>query len=263
MTPLIGLSLPALLSERIIPGADPVFETACAAAAAGEDAGALFWQAEPGDTLEAALLLAPEERLETALTALFAAQQALTDAIGAIGPPEIAAQWIWPDIFTLNRAQAGRLRVLASSDDLDDEPDWLALGLSLRLRRADTEERAALLTETSFAEEGLGDLSANDVLEAWARHTLRWIYHREQDGLRPLAEAWQARAVGYRELVRVAGADAPRRMLGLDEVGGLLLHSDEDGAEARQLAEALRRGALDDVAPYYAVAEKRDIGDAE
>lgn len=243
------LELPPALSLRLT--ADAPFDAARAAARDGETAGAVFWRPleAAATTAEAGLVLAPEEPLRTALSVVLALEQALTDAIGAIGPPETAAMWSWPDTPLLNGGAVGRLRVAASSVDENHTPDWLVVGLRLRLRLAEgsTLNPETRRAETSLQDEDLGDLAPEAVFSAWARHAVRWIYTRDVDGLRPLAEAWTARAAhrGETVLAEIDGETVKGAFLGLDEHGGLLVQS-TSGMRAAPLTLMLRRGWTDD-----------------
>ena len=183
-----SLDLPPLLSDiAVMADVDPM-EAAQSAAAEGVDAGTVFWSLRD-DRVEAAMVLAPEAPLRRALTVVYAMQQGVTDAIGALGPPEISALWAWPDALILNGARVGRMRAASQTDDLGATPDWLIVALSLRrLARGRRRQRRAAGDETSFAEEGLGDLTTPDLTAAWARHALYWIT-RWDEGRAPAGDA--------------------------------------------------------------------------
>lgn len=268
MTTLSGLDLPPLLSDvAVTPDVDP-FAAAEEAAREGVEAGAVFW-ALRDDRLEAAIVLAPEAPLRRALTVLFAAEQALTDAFGALCPPETAAHWSWPDAFLLNDARAGRMRVSASDTDLDATPAWLVLALSIRRLPRDEDDPGHRLGETCLFEEGCGDLSTQELIGAWARHTLYWITSWETDGLAAIMREWRGRATGDGGRVSIdLGPEAPvaGEWLGLDDEGALLVKTDA-GPLRLDLARVLTapfqdRGAdpLDRAAALTRVGEAASTG---
>ncbi|MCI4665372.1 MAG: biotin/lipoate--protein ligase family protein [Neomegalonema sp.] len=224
-----SLNLPPLLTDIAVTGDVDPFLAAEAAARDGIDAGAVFWALRE-DRMEAALVLAPEQPLRDALPVLFAGQQALTDAIGALGPAEIAAHWAWPDVFLLNGAAAGRLRVSTDTDNLDATPRWLILALSLRRLPPEDIEPGERPDETSLAAEGLGDLAIRDLVSAWARHALYWITTHQNEGLAPLMREWRGRAHGADgEVELTLGPEAPLigAWLGVDEEGGLIIKTEQ------------------------------------
>lgn len=220
-----GLDLPPLLCDVAVTADVDPFAAAIEAAEAGVDGGTLFW-ALRDDRLEAALVLAPEAPLRRAQTVIFSLQQALIDALGALGPPELAAYWSWPDVFLLNEARAGRMRLAAANVDPDQTPNWLVVGLSLRRTPRDAEDPGHRPDETCLYEEGCGDLSTRALAAAWARHALYWISSWEADGLGPTLREWRGRATGEGGRVSITlGPEAPLAgdWLGLDEEGALLV----------------------------------------
>lgn len=235
-----GLELPPLLSDvAVTPDADPL-AAAEEAARAGVDAGVVFWSLRD-DRIEAAIVLAPEAPLRRALTVLFGVEQAVTDAIGALGPAEISALWAWPDALLLNQARVGRIRVAASTHDPDAVPDWLIFALSLRRAPEDDADPGDRPDDTSLAAEGLGDIGARELIGAWARHALYWITSWEGEGLAPIMREWAGRAVGADAEVRIAlGPEAPieGQWLGLDDEGDLTIKT-ASGATRLDLTRVL------------------------
>ncbi|MEO0362049.1 MAG: biotin/lipoate--protein ligase family protein, partial [Pseudomonadota bacterium] len=109
-----SLSLPPLMRAEAAPaGADPL-HVAAARAEDGCDPG-LILHNDGGERLSAALVLAPEAPLEDAMAMVFAASLGLSDAIGALGPPETAFHFVWPGGFRLNGAACGEARAAAST----------------------------------------------------------------------------------------------------------------------------------------------------
>lgn len=283
---------PAFSGVLVAPGLDPM-TAASEAATAGVDAGTVFWSPRE-DRLEAAIAFAPERPLAEALLMAPLAQTALGDAFGALAPAETAFQWSWPDGFSLNGAAVGRLRACWANDPAHDDPThddptrgdptrgdrdpgsasvakpdptaapgWLTIALSLQIAPLLADDPGRRPDATALAEEGCGDVTAADLLGAWARHLMFWIYRWEEDGARPIIEAWSARALGRGETVALHfGARAETGLfLGLDDTGALLLKSD-GVATALPLADALADPAPWPPAatPRFAVSPNHDGG---
>lgn len=233
---------PPLLSGERIPGDRDPLAKAIGAAAAGVDAGTVFW-ADREDRLDAAIVFAPEAPLRQALAMVYAVEIGLGDALGALAPPEVAVTWIWPDRVRVNGADAGILRVEASTRDPEAVPDWLAVAVTLQIEGLAEVHGAEPGTRpdlTSLREEGCAEISRTRLLESWSRHMLLWVHRWLSDGFRPLHDGWLPRADGVGESVRLGLGDGPREgvFLGLDEEGALLLRGGS-GTEALSIAALL------------------------
>ena len=232
---------PLLKGVAVRAGVDP-FDKAVADARTGRaGAGDLYWSPDD-DTLRAAIVFEPEVPLREAAPILFAVATGLNDCIGALAPPEVGLQHVWPDGIKINGALCGGYRVEASPWDGDAVPDWLVVGLSLAIASHD-DDPGRRPDVTALAEEGCGHLSRVRLLESWSRHTLVWVNRWEDDGFRPVFESWLGRADGRGGEVTVATGEGPvsGTFLGLDEHGGLLLKTD-GRTHAIPLSAALERG---------------------
>ncbi|MBB96106.1 MAG: hypothetical protein CML68_16125 [Rhodobacteraceae bacterium] len=216
-----GLTLPPLMSAEEVAG-DPL-AAACARAQEGCDAGLMCWTIAP-TRIEAALVFAPEVSLSRAMEMLPLCGVGLQNALGALSPPEVAVQLGWDGTIFVNGARCGALRVRASDSDAGQVPDWLVIGMSLRLSLGAVDP-GATPDDTALAEEGCADIPPDLLLEAWARHTLNWIGRWETDGAQPLYAEW-------RGLVPDLGTTVTRdgragTFLGVDESFGMLLRGDD------------------------------------
>ncbi|WP_101068629.1 biotin/lipoate--protein ligase family protein [Roseovarius salinarum] len=213
---------PLMSGERVEGGIDP-FEKACAMAALGCDAGRIVYDIT-ADRLAAALVVAPEVPLEAAMAVLPACGIGFQNALGALGPPEVAVHLEWDGGIRVNGGACGRLRAMADTSDPRAEPSWLVIGLDVPLmqlaaRPGDRPDQTALY------EEGCADVDPVALLESWARHTLVWINRWEDAGARALQSEW-------RGLVDTIGEDVTRNgltgtFLGVDENFGMLLRAGE------------------------------------
>ena len=103
---------PPLLSGLAVTGAIHPFDTACAMAIEGCDAGLIVHNIT-ADRLMAALVMAPEVPLEDAMAMLPACGVGFQNALGALAPPEVAVHLDWDGGLRINGASCGRLRVAA------------------------------------------------------------------------------------------------------------------------------------------------------
>ena len=214
---------------RLAAGED-AFEAALAAARQGADPATLFWE-DRGDRVELAIVLHPEQALEQALPVLHAGMIGIGDALGAIVPPQVAVMFGWPDRIEVNGGLAGGLRLAAPEGCAPGAvPGWLVLGLTILVKREliGGEEPGMDPTRTALHEEGCGELTVPDILEAFSRHFLLWVNRFEEEGLRPIAAHWLERGSGYKESVAlsVAGAQHAGIFTGLDDAGGMLLRTE-------------------------------------
>lgn len=210
---------PPLMSGLAVTGAMDAFDSACAKAAMGCDAGLVVHNLG-ADVMQAALVLAPEVSLAKAMTMLPLCAVGFQNALGALAPPEVAVHLGWDGALFLNGARCGGLRVAASHTDPEAKPDWLVVGLTLPLWPP-SGETGETPDATALYAEGCADVDATALLEAWARHTLNWINRWEDEGARALHAEWRGLSHGMGE-ERTQG-DLSGSFLGVDEDFGMLL----------------------------------------
>ncbi len=219
---------PLLSGVKTQAGVDP-FEKAVADAQTGRaEIGHLYWSPDD-DTLRAAIVFEPEIALAEAAPILFAVANGLNDCIGALAPPEVGLHHVWPGGVKVNGAFCGGLRVQVPSWEGAEAPDWMVIGLTLAIAST-ADDPGRRPDVTALAEEGCGHLSRVRLLESWSRHTLVWVNRWEDDGYRPIFEAWLGRADGRGNTVTIETQEGPvsGTFLGLDEHGGALLKTGQD-----------------------------------
>ena len=212
MTP----SFPPLLTGHAVPAVTDPF---LAAVGADADPGTVFWSKDAG-TARAAIVLAREDPLPAAMSGAVAVALGLAEALGALGPPEMAVQNRWPSTLLVNGGRCGGLRAAAG-------PDWLVVGMRVPVLPLPQSEPGATPDETVLGEEGAGDVTPPALIEAAARHSLVWINRYLGDGAAPLMAAWQGLCV-----------DDDGAAVTLDPQGGQVLQSD-DGARTLPLSDML------------------------
>jgi biotin-(acetyl-CoA carboxylase) ligase len=212
---------PPLMQGMNAAGVDP-FEAACAEAEHGCDAGTIVFDAAP-DRLRAAIVLAPEVPLADASAMLPLTGVALQNALGALGPSELAVHLCWDGPIRVNGALCGGLRGATDTRHTDAEPGWLVTGFELVFARPNMAGGESP-DETDLMSEGCGDLAPVALLESWSRHLLNWISRWEDDGMAPLHAEWSGLAHGIGQDGTFMGKSG--HVLGLDEKLGLLLRTD-------------------------------------
>lgn len=239
-------TFPPLLSGKPVKGAPGPFGEACAEAARGTaGAGDVFWGRTTSE-LKLAIVLEPEVEAARSLQMVFALMVAFGDAFGAIGPPEVGVFYRWPLGFMLNAAEIGGARAaLPAGAAPGDVPDRLVVGLDVKMRRGDHDEEPGHdLARTTLEDEGCGDITRTELIESLCRHFLVWVHTWNDDGFKPVHDAWMARAEGREEEVtlKFGGAEHHGHFLGIDEEGNMLLKTGDGGAtSALPLISAVER----------------------
>jgi len=192
-----NLSLPPIYRPVPVAAGEDAMDHAAALAAAGHDPATLVW-AEREDRLDCAIVLAPTEPLAEAARVLFCGALGIGDALAALLPPGVDADFIWPGEVRVNerRAAWAQLRVPAGTG-AGDVPDWLVLGAVVRVTggpTAQSEDGLDDAPETTLHFEDCFEIGVPDLLESYSRHFLAWLNRWLDDGFEPLRLAWAHRA---------------------------------------------------------------------
>jgi len=234
---MTGPTFPPLMSGHAVDtGIDP-FEKACAMAALGCDAGLMVHNVA-ANRLAAALVMAPEVPLEQALAMLPACGVGFQNALGALGPPEIAVHLEWSGGIRINGALCGGLRAMAGTGEAKALPGWLVVGLEVPLLQT-TDRPGDRPDHTALYDEGCAEVDPVTLLESWARHTLVWINRLEDSGNRALHAEWRGLAYGIGEDIVQNGVSGV--FLGVDENYGMLLR-EGDETHLIPLSDVLEQG---------------------
>ncbi|SEL77552.1 Biotin-(acetyl-CoA carboxylase) ligase [Roseivivax marinus] len=216
------LSFPPLLDGHAAAGSP--LEEAVSAAARGAEAGLLLYDAVAAD-VDVALVLVPEVSRRSAAQMIPLAGVAFQNALGALGPSEVAVHLAWDGRIMVNGAECGRVRAVAPSSEGDAAPDWLVLSLTVRATSPEGVDGGKTPDITALDAEGCGDVAPLDLVEAWARHALNWIHRWEEDGAAELHREWTNLAHGIGDPVNIGGVEGTA--LGLDEDMNLLVKTPE------------------------------------
>lgn len=219
--------LPPLLSAIEVPAAQDILAKAIAVASTTE-VGTVFYSKD-ADSMKIAIRLAPEVPLRSAGQMLFAMMVGLGDAIGALAPPEVAVTYQLPGYLLLNRGRAGVVRLIVDpAAEPDDIPDWMIVGAEVLISQLSDHNGEWMAQEgiehTSLAEEGGGFISRTRLVESSCRHFLAWVNRWNDDGFKPIYDAWMQRLEVKNPISFEDGSKVD--WLGLDEDGGALLKLD-------------------------------------
>jgi BirA family biotin operon repressor/biotin-[acetyl-CoA-carboxylase] ligase len=214
-------SFPPLFSGLAVESQVDPFDKACAEAARGCDAGLVVHDLG-ANTLRAALVFAPDVQLADAMAILPLCGVGFQNALGALGPPEVAVHLEWTGGLRINGATCGTLRVAASSADPTAEPDWMVIGLELPLWPAN-DAPGNTPDQTALYSEGCADVNAMELLESWVKHTLVGINTWTEDGVKSLQKDWRGLSYGIGEDISINKFSGT--FLGVDEQFGMLIRA--------------------------------------
>jgi len=215
--------LPPILTPIPVVNGIDVFAKAIAVAGKSETGTVLY--SENPEYVEVAIILSPEIPKIKCNQMLYIMMVASGDAIGALAPPEVAVTYAFPGFIFLNRGEAGLVKVeVAPSNDDQSIPDWMVVGLKLRLNNnVEINENEINADITSLADEGGGYVSRTRAIESLSRHFLAWISQWEDEGFKPVTEVWNKR----REETKIITLKNDKQVswVGLDENGLAIVKS--------------------------------------
>ena len=215
--------LPPILTPIPVVNNVDVFSKAIAIAGKSETGTVLY--SENPEYVEVAIILSPEVPKLKCNQMLYIMMVASGDAIGALAPPEVAVTYAFPGFIFLNRGEAGLVKVeVAPSNDDQSIPDWMVVGLKLRLNNnVEINENEINADVTSLADEGGGYVSRTRAIESLSRHFLAWVSQWEDEGFKPVTEVWNKRREETKVVTLKSGQEVS--WVGLDENGLAIVKS--------------------------------------
>jgi biotin-(acetyl-CoA carboxylase) ligase len=181
------LELPPPYTELALREGHDAFQRAVAEARHGAGAGLLVWTKRFG-SVEAALVLEPEETLAVARQVICVGLAAVADALVAISPPEKPLELVWPDRVTFDGGLVGGGQ-LAWPDGCgeDDVPEWLVFGFALRTELAEDAPQPT----TALIDEGFDDFENGPFIESFARNLLHGLDVWQTEGPNSALRLWR------------------------------------------------------------------------
>jgi hypothetical protein len=150
------------------------FAHACSIAAR-EGAGTLVWTRR-FDLIELAVVLEPEEPLETARLAHYLGMNAFADCLALVSPPEKPLAFDWPDALLFDGALLGGGRTAVAPETAPGAaPEWLVFGLMARTAAFRMLEPGETPESASMEDEGFGDIDQTELVESFAHHLMAGV----------------------------------------------------------------------------------------
>lgn len=229
---------PLLTGHRLEAGKNP-FACSVSKARKGKlGAGDLVWS-DNSRALRFALVLEPEVGRARCCEILYVVMAAFGDAAGALIPPEVSITYRWPSAILMNNGQIGFADLVLSGGDVDGVPDWIVVGLDIRITpNPGTVDPGLDINNTTMWDEGCGDITRTALLESVARHSVNLIHNWSEDGFGPIHNQWWGRVS---KEIKIADGIEPvpgQMLLGLDETGNALI-SGGDATVALHTIDAL------------------------
>jgi biotin-(acetyl-CoA carboxylase) ligase len=161
-------ALPPPYTPFALPAGGDAFVRACALAAEA-GAGTLVWVRRP-DVVDCAVVLEPEQTLAVARQVAFAGLNAAADALAVDCPPEKPLAFAWPDALFYDNGLVGGVRLGWPAACAEDQvPDWLVLGLALRVL---ADGPAGVAPPAALGDEGFPDFDTGAFVASYARHLM-------------------------------------------------------------------------------------------
>ncbi|TXH79931.1 MAG: hypothetical protein E6Q77_11610 [Rhizobium sp.] len=208
--------------------------------AAEAGAGTLVW-VRRYDLVEFAVVLEPDEPLQSARRAFFAGMNATADAIAAHCPPERQVGFAWPDSIMFDGGLLGGARLGWPEDCNEDEvPGWLVFGVILRAADMAHIDESVAAGSVALLREGFEMVETEAIVGSFARHLMTAFDSWSERGFDPVARDY---------LARLSGGKAGQRR-GIDLNGDLLTKSEAKAPPLRTgFVDSLRKVAWYD--PKY------------
>jgi len=195
------LELPPPFAELALREGHDAFSRAVAEARAGAGAGLLVWTRRFG-SVEAAVILEPEESLALSRQVLCAGLAAVADALVAISPPEKPLELIWPDRVTFDGGLVGGGQLAWPQGCAEaDTPEWLVFGWALRTAL----QPNAAQPSTALIDEGFDDFDNGPFVESFARNFLHALDAWGHEGPACALRLWRQYGQGG-DLAQLAAA---------------------------------------------------------
>jgi hypothetical protein len=187
-----ALDLPPPYSLVTLREAGDAFAHACRIAPE-TGAGTLVW-VRRFDLVEFAVVLEPEEALNSARRAFFVGMNALADSIAAYCPPEREVTFDWPDTIRFDGGRVGGGRLGWPKKCREDEtPGWLVFSAMLVAARVGLGDPGHSPDSTSLEEEGFESSDGPALVESFTRHLMVGFDAWSERGFKPVAETYLAR----------------------------------------------------------------------
>jgi biotin-(acetyl-CoA carboxylase) ligase len=199
--------------------------------AAKEGAGTIVW-VRRFDLVEFAVVLEPDEPLNTARRTIYAGLAALADALASHAPPEKGIAFEWPAVIFVDGALIGGGELGWPENAAEEKrPDWLVFGAMVRMAALAPLEPGFNPKSSDLEAEGFQELGAGGLIETFARHLMVYVDLWLDRGFVEVAKAY---------LERLPAAEGYERAI--DGIGDLLIRKKGKlEVEKKKLLPAIER----------------------
>jgi len=161
--------------------------------AAASGAGTLVW-VRRYDLVEFAVVLEPDEPLQSARRAFFAGMNAIGDAIAAHCPPERDVSFDWPDAIRFDAGLLGGAR-LGWPPDCGEAavPAWLVFGVILRAADMVQLDEVQAASGVSMLGAGFEMIDTDAIIGSFARHLMTAFDRWQERGFSAIAKDYLER----------------------------------------------------------------------
>jgi hypothetical protein len=161
--------------------------------AAASGAGTLVW-VRRYDLVEFAVVLEPDEPLQSARRAFFAGMNAIGDAIAAHCPPERNVSFDWPDAIRFDAGLLGGAR-LGWPPDCGEAavPAWLVFGVILRAADMVQLDEMQAASGVSMLGAGFEMIDTDAIIGSFARHLMTAFDRWQERGFSAIAKDYLER----------------------------------------------------------------------
>ena len=193
-----------------------------AVAVAAESGAGTLVQVGRFDLLELALVLEPDEPLSGARRVLYAAMNAMGDALAAVLPPEKPVSFEWPDTIRIDGGVVGGARLVwPESASEDDPPAWLVAAMSIRIvlplaGGAVNPYDVTARDGTSLEIEGIEQIESRALMSSFCRYLLLQLDGWRETGFDHVARAYLSRLPHDRARRRVIADNGDLVECGVD-----------------------------------------------
>ena len=145
------------------------------------------------DLSEFAVVLEPDEPLQTARRAFYAGMCALADTLAAHAPPEKPIEVVWPDTIRVDGGLVGGAQLAWSEGPSNQPPEWMVFGAMIRTVSMGEGDPGLRALATALEEEGFDELQSGQFAESFTRHLMTAVDRWQERGFDAIAKDYLSR----------------------------------------------------------------------
>jgi biotin-(acetyl-CoA carboxylase) ligase len=145
------------------------------------------------DLSEFAVVLEPDEPLQTARRAFYAGMCALADTLAAHAPPEKPIEVVWPDAIRVDGGLVGGAQLAWSEGPNNQPPEWMVFSAMIRTVSMGEGDPGLRPLATALEEEGFDELQSGRFAESFTRHLMTAVDRWQERGFDAIAKDYLSR----------------------------------------------------------------------